>query len=129
MKQSNILSFLGLAYRGRNLVWGEQPVLSAIREKTARIVLVASDASENTVSRIRFRATENDIPVFELTSNKVELGAALGKATCASVAITDAGIALSLLERLDIDSKYIETTEKLQKMKKRKALKAKQKQR
>ena len=123
MKQNNILSFLGLAYRGRNLVWGEQPVLAAVCDKKARIVLVASDASENTVSRIKFRADENGIPVLELESTKAELGASLGKGTCASVAITDAGIALSILERLESDDKYIETREKLKKLKKRKALK------
>jgi ribosomal protein L7Ae-like RNA K-turn-binding protein len=129
MKQSSLLSFLGLAYRGRNLIWGEHPVLSAIRDKAARIVLIASDASENTASRIRHRAAENGIPVLVLTSTKSELGAALGKDTCASVAITDAGFALSILVQLDADCKYTETRKKLEKIIKRKEQKAKQKQR
>ncbi|MGI6040128.1 MAG: hypothetical protein GX257_09580 [Clostridiales bacterium] len=125
MKQDSILPFLGLAFRGRNLVWGEKTVLTAIRDKVARVVLVASDASENTVSRITHRASERGIPVFELISNKAELGASLGKGACASVAITDAGIALSVLEKLDPEGNHVETAKKLEKMKRRKSLKAK----
>ena len=125
MIQDNILPILGLAFRGRNLVWGEKPVLTAIRDKIARVVLVASDASENTVSRIMHRASENGIPVFELPNNKVELGASLGKSACASVAITDAGIALSVLKKLDSEGNHVDTANKLEKMKRRKSLKAK----
>lgn len=124
MKKDSILPFLGLAYRGRNLVWGERIVLTAIRDKVARVVLVASDASENTVSRIMHRASENSIPVFELPEGKSELGASLGKSACASVAITDAGIALSVLNKLDSEGNHVETAKKLEKMKKRKAQKA-----
>ena len=62
--------------------------------------------------------------MFELIQTRLSLES-LGKGACASVAITDAGIALSVLEKLDPEGNHVETAKKLEKMKRRKSLKAK----
>ena len=48
MKQNRILSLLGIAMKGRNLVSGEFQTLDAIRNGSAMLVIVAEDASGNT---------------------------------------------------------------------------------
>ena len=45
--RNNILSLLGLALRGGNLVLGEEPVGDAALEKNARLILLAADAARN----------------------------------------------------------------------------------
>ncbi|MCI9220167.1 MAG: hypothetical protein HFH94_10590 [Lachnospiraceae bacterium] len=48
MKQNRVLSLLGIAMKGRNLVSGEFQTLDAIRNGSAMLVIVAEDASGNT---------------------------------------------------------------------------------
>ena len=45
---NKVLSLLGLAFRSGNLVSGEFAAREAVRKKTAALVIVASDASDNT---------------------------------------------------------------------------------
>jgi ribosomal protein L7Ae-like RNA K-turn-binding protein len=123
MTSGSLLPLLGLAYRGRRLESGEQPVSIALRDKKARIVLVASDSAENTKSRLKSWTAVNGVPLFELDCTKEELGAALGKASCSMAAITDAGLALAALKQLDPNGEHAETVGKLEKLKKRKMLK------
>jgi ribosomal protein L7Ae-like RNA K-turn-binding protein len=124
MTSDSLLQLLGLAYRGRHLESGEQPVSLALRDKKARIVLAACDSAENTKSRLRNWTAENSVPLFELDCTKEELGAALGKASCSMAAITDAGLALAALKQLDPNGEHAETVKKLEGIKKRKMLKA-----
>ena len=42
------LSLLGLAFRSGNLVSGEFAAREAVRKKTAALIIVANDASDNT---------------------------------------------------------------------------------
>ena len=48
LKQNKILSLLGLAMRGRNLVSGEFQTIDAIKSGAAMLVIIATDASDNT---------------------------------------------------------------------------------
>ena len=48
MDSHKILSLLGLALRGNHLAVGEEPVEAAARAKDARLLLLASDAADNT---------------------------------------------------------------------------------
>lgn len=124
MTANNLLSLLGLAYRGRHLESGEQPVSVALRDKKARIVLVASDSSDNTKSRLKNWTDSNGVPLFELPCSKEEMGSALGKVSCAMAAITDAGLALTALRQLDPNGEHAETVKKLEGIKQRKSEKA-----
>ncbi len=97
---NKILNLIGLAYRGRNLESGETPVTVAIKEKKARIVLVAFDSSGNTKNNLINRTADTDIPLFELPYSKAEIGSALGKSSCSMVAFTDSGFSLVILDEL-----------------------------
>ncbi len=47
------LSLLGLAFRSGNLVSGEFAAREAVRKKTAALIIVANDASDNTKRCLR----------------------------------------------------------------------------
>ena len=62
-KEKKILSLLGLAARGRNLTGGENQVLDAIRTGTARLVIIAENASDNTKKKFTDKCEFYDIKV------------------------------------------------------------------
>ena len=78
MKQNRILSLLGIAMKGRNLVSGEFQTLDAIRNGSAMLVIVAEDASGNTRKLFTDKCSYYGVPV-ELYGTKEELGRAIGK--------------------------------------------------
>lgn len=96
----NILSFLGLALRGKSLVMGEEPVGAAARAKDARLLLVAADAAENTKRRAGHFAESGDCLLLPLPYEKDALGSALGRSSVALLALTDIGFANALAQKL-----------------------------
>lgn len=95
-----ILNTLGLARRSGSLAIGEEPVDEACKNRKAKVVFLAADAAENTVRRTERLTAENNTPLVILPRDKSELGFALGRSTCALAAVTDAGLAASVLRRL-----------------------------
>lgn len=96
----HILNFLGLAYRAGSLAVGEEPVGAAARAKDARLLLLASDAAANTVRRAKHFADAGACIDIKLPYTKDELGAAVGRTSCAMLALTDVGFADALLKKL-----------------------------
>ena len=79
MDSHNILPLLGLALRGGNLAVGEEPVEAAARAKDARVLLLASDAPENTRRRVEHFAEAGQCLWLRLPFPKADLGRALGR--------------------------------------------------
>lgn len=100
MKQNKIYSLLGLATRSRNVVSGEFMTEKAVKSGDAYIVLIGTDASENTKKMFQNMCEFYQVPLFEY-GTKEELGHAMGKEMRASLAVTDAGFAKSLQEKLE----------------------------
>ena len=92
MKQNRILSLLGIAMKGRNLVSGEFQTLDAIRSGSAMLVIVAEDASGNTRKLFTDKCSYYGVPV-EIYGTKEELGKAIGKDFRSSLGVCDAGLA------------------------------------
>ena len=65
MKQNKVLSLLGLAMRGRNLVSGEFQTLEAIKNGSAMLVIIAEDASANTKKLFTDKCSFYGVPVYE----------------------------------------------------------------
>ena len=103
MSNRNILSLLGLALRGGNLVVGEEPVEAVARARDARVLLVASDAAENTVRRVRHFADAGQCLWLKLPFTKDDLGGAVGRSSVAIVAVTDIGLANAVVHKLAED--------------------------
>ena len=117
------LSFLALARKAGFAELGEEPVGAAAREGHARLVLVASDASDHTWRRAKSYVAGTRQQLIRLNSTKDEMGFAIGRTSLAIAAITDAGLALSLVKALN-DPKHKAALEALEDM----AQKAKQRQ-
>jgi len=114
-QHNNILSLLGLALRGGNLVVGEEPVEAVARARDARVLLLASDAADNTRRRTAHFAETGQCLWLPLPFTKAELGQAVGRSAAAIVAVTDIGLAAAVVHRLaDLDpAKYADAAERL----------------
>ena len=98
-----IIRILGLARRAGYLVFGTSLVRDAIRgRKKPCLVLLASDASENSYKRICDSCAFYGVELAVLDTTGEELGRVIGKdSDVVCVAITDTGMANAIKEKLD----------------------------
>ena len=87
-----VLSFLGLCRRAKKLVIGAEVCEQSIREGKSLLILHASDASQNSLKRVKRAAGEKNISVLDSGRSKDELSAALGR-LCAVLSVEDKGFA------------------------------------
>ena len=115
-RNEQFLSLIGLCLRGRNLEVGEEPVEAVARARDARVLLLASDAADNTARRVRHFAEAGQCVWLRSPFTKQELGRAPGRGSAAVVAITDIGLAVAVVRRLaEMDpEKYDEDLAKLE---------------
>ena len=116
MNSNGILSLLGLALRGGNLAVGEEPVEAVARARDARVLLVASDAADNTYRRVKHFADAGQCIWLRIPFTKAELGRAVGRSAAAVVAVTDIGLANAVVRKLaQLDPvKYDEAASRLE---------------
>ena len=103
LKQNKVLSLLGIAMRGRNLVSGEFQTLEAVKNASAMLVIIAQDASANTKKLFTDKCRFYEVPVREY-GLKEELGRAIGKDMRSSLGICDAGLAEALIRQLECEN-------------------------
>jgi len=99
LKQNKILSLLGIAMRGRNLVSGELQTLEAVRKGSAMLVIIAEDASDNTRKLFSDKCSYYEVPVY-FFGTKEMLGRAIGKDVRSSLGVCEAGLAEKIIELL-----------------------------
>ncbi len=96
MSQHNrIFSYLGFAARARRLASGEFSTEQAVKSRKAYIVIVATDASENTKKNFRDMCTYYKVNIY-FYGNKEQLGHAIGKEFRASIAVQDENLARAI---------------------------------
>ena len=112
---NSILSLLGLAKKAGRLEIGEEPVGAAARARDARRILLASAAAENTVRRAGHFAEAGACLLAQIPADKEALGSAVGRTSCAMLAVTDIGFADAVGKKLAaLDAaKYGALSEKL----------------
>ena len=112
---NNILSMLGLAKKAGRVEIGEEPVGAAARAHDARLILLASDAADNTLRRARHFAEAGACLLTQIPATKDELGSAVGRTSCAMLAVTDIGFADAVGKKLAAldEAKYGALSEKL----------------
>ena len=91
----NILRFLGLAARAGKVISGFDQVEASLRKGTAKLLIISTDISKNTLSRLLDIGAKGDVTMPDAYSfaNKFELGKAIGRPDRAIVAVTDQGFA------------------------------------
>lgn len=119
------LNYLSLARKGGMAELGEEPVGDITRAGKGYLVVVASDASDHTWRRAKSYVAGTQQQCIRVKFTKEELGFAVGRTSLAIAAITDAALALALVQSLGEPEKYRcaieELTEKAQKLKKRRS--------
>ena len=95
-----LLNLIGLAKKAGKLEVGEEPVGAAARAKHARLILIASDAADNTRRRAKHFGDAGECICLEIPAAKGELGKGLGRTSCAMVALTDVGFAEAVAKKL-----------------------------
>lgn len=96
---SPALNILGIAKKAGRVDIGDEQVSSAARAHSARLIILASDAADNTARRVRNLPGNGKVVTVPFT--KDELGAVLGKNSCAVVSVSDARLAKNFLEKLE----------------------------
>ena len=108
------MNLIGLAQKAGRLTVGEEPTGAAARARDARLILVAADAAENSVRRVRHFADAGQCLWCRIGADKDALGRAVGRSSCAMLAVTDIGFAEAIAKKLaEEDEKFSETAEKL----------------
>ena len=100
MNKNKALSMLGIATKAGKTVTGEFATEKAVKEGTAYLVVVASDASDNTKKKFRNMCDYYHVTI-KVFADKNSLGNACGKEFRASLAVTDVGLAHAVLKQID----------------------------
>ncbi len=90
-----IQGVLGLAKRAGALAVGTKGVLDAVRSGKARLVLLACDASENTVKQLTDKTSFRAVALERLGMDRETLGHCIGKENTAAVALLQEGFVIA----------------------------------
>lgn len=107
------LNYMAIARKGGRIELGEEPVGAAARAVKARLIIVASDASDHTWRRGKSYAAGTDQQCIKVPFTKDELGQAIGRTSLAMAAFTDPALALAFVQALE-DPKLEEVAQNLQ---------------
>ena len=117
---ANPLNYLSLARKAGRVELGEEPVGAAARANHARLVVVASDASEHTWRRAESFVAGTTQQCIRVPFTKDELGMATGRTALALAAFTDPALALAFVQALGAPETYTavlsELTERTQRV-------------
>ncbi len=100
------LNYLSLARKAGIAELGEEPVGGAARSGKAYAIIVASDASDHTWRRAKSYAAGTEQQCIRLPYTKNDMGMATGRQELAIAAITDAALALALVQSLPEQEKH-----------------------
>ncbi len=91
---------LGLALRAGGVFIGEGAARDSIRKKTAHLLILAKDSSENTKKRFKNSCEFYSVPCIEY-GDKASLGKALGREFSAVISVSNKDIAKNLMDILN----------------------------
>lgn len=109
------LNYMALARKGGRIELGEEPVGAVARAQHARLVVVASDASDHTWRRALSFVAGTGQQCIRVPYTKDMLGMAIGRTSLAIGAFTDPALALAFLKALPPQSHYAEAIADLEK--------------
>lgn len=89
---AKLWSSIGLCMRAGKCISGEELVLKAVRSGKAELVIVASDASANTVKKFQDKCRFYKVDFLQIGTRE-EIGRSIGKRDRVVIAITDSGFA------------------------------------
>ena len=114
MENNRALNYLALGKKGRLIELGEEPVGAVARAVKARLVVVASDASDHTWRRAKSFVAGTDQQCLRIPFTKEEMGFVVGRTSLAIAAFTDAALALAFVKALPDQEKVKAVREHLE---------------
>ena len=100
------LSMVGLATKAGKTKSGEFQTENAVKDGTAQLVIVASDASDNTKKKFQNMCDFYKVPIY-FYGDKDTLGHAMGKEFRASLAILDEGFAKEIMKQMKTEDNTV----------------------
>ena len=119
LRMDKALNYMALARKAGRIELGEEPVGAAARAQHARLVIVASDASDHTWRRAKSFVAGTGQECLKLPFTKAEMGMAVGRSSLAIAAFTDPALALAFVKALPQQESYAAILENLQRRTKR----------
>lgn len=107
MRPNKILSLIGLAMKSGNVVSGEFMTEKAVKSGQAFLVIISSEASDNTRKKFSNMCEFYQVPCSSYGKSE-DLGHSMGKEFRVSLAITDKGFADSIRKQLKDNLEVIE---------------------
>ena len=101
MSEKEIAGALGLAQKAGKISSGDLGVKDALSGGKAKLLIIAADASPNTVKELRYLAGKASVPVITCMQRS-ELGLCIGKAPRAAVAVLDKGFAGLVMKKWNV---------------------------
>ena len=108
MDNNRALNYLALGKKGRLIELGEEPVGAVARAVKARLVVVASDASDHTWRRAKSFVAGTEQQCIRVPFTKEQMGFVVGRTSLAIAAFTDAALALAFVKALPNAEKFAE---------------------
>ena len=107
------LNYIALGRKAGRVELGEEPVGAASRAQHARLVVVASDASDHTWRRAKSFVAGTGQQCLKVPFDKDRMGQAVGRSALAIAAFTDPAMALAFVKALGEPEKYADVLENL----------------
>ena len=107
------LNYLALARKAGRIELGEEPVGAAARAQKARLVMVASDASDHTWRRAQSFVAGTEQICLHVPFTKEQLGQSVGRGILSLAAFTDPALALAFVKALAQPERYQKELESL----------------
>ena len=127
MDNNRALNYMALGKKGRLIELGEEPVGAVARAVKARLVVVASDASDHTWRRAKSFVAGTDQQCLSVPFTKEELGFVVGRTSLAIAAFTDVSLALAFVkalpeqEKVKKEAEFLEAKSKKMRQRKKEA--------
>ncbi|MDP4153107.1 MAG: ribosomal L7Ae/L30e/S12e/Gadd45 family protein [Bacillota bacterium] len=102
MNITKILGLLGIAKKAGFVSAGAEKAHDTARQGRARLVIMSEGASTNTKKRIENFCHYYEVELITLPVTAEELGCAVGLCTIAVIALTDKGIAQSIVKNTGV---------------------------
>lgn len=98
--RNNILSMLGICNKAGKLVMGKDKTIETIRKNKAKLIIIASDLSDNALKEISRETMKKQIEIINISEKMQDVSLELGRTT-GIICITDEGIAKKIKTLLD----------------------------
>lgn len=101
IEKKRVYGLIGLCAKARKLVSGEFSTERSVKSGKARLVIVASDASDNTKKKFSDMSEFRKVPFISDLCDRDTLGHIIGRGFRASVAVEDAGLSKRILSLIN----------------------------